>query len=158
MGAAAPASAPISPPDPSLSVFDVARPGSLRPASGELFRPRQYPAMRVVMMVCYALACLVGVSFIISEIFVISTSAVAAYNSPSLDDVPAEYRARVQTTARAGGVIAFLLVQAMLFLYHGLSALAFVAAAESIKVALDIQNNTHEAAHYCRQVWLKSSA
>lgn len=47
-------------------------------------------------------------------------------------------------------VLAYLLLTGMTVLFYGAIIVSFIAAAESIRVLLDIQRNTQETAHYTR--------
>jgi hypothetical protein len=118
-------------------------------ARGIPFRPREYPALKVVMYVLYGFAILTACSFIISELLLIAGGTLGLFSGS--DDSAADSFRRSSSALAAGGIMAFLLAQAITIGYHALAALWFVASAEMIRVFLDIQNNTHEAVHFVRQ-------
>jgi hypothetical protein len=113
------------------------------------FRPRQYPAMRIIIVICYVLTVLVAISFVISEIVVFTGGAAAILGGRPTSPFA---RSSGNVGMTFATIFVFLITQVTLVAYHGLAALLFVAWAESIRVWLDIQNNTHEAAHYSRQI------
>jgi hypothetical protein len=120
-------------------------------ARGIPFRPREYPALKVVMYVLYGFAILTACSFIISEILLIAGGTLGLFSGSADDGAADSFRRTSSSALAAGGIMAFLLAQAITIGYHAIAALWFVASAEMIRVFLDIQNNTHEAAHFFRQ-------
>jgi hypothetical protein len=109
------------------------------------------------MYVLYGFACLTALSFVITEIMLIAGGTLGVFSGSPMDDVPPQFRDQMRSTARAGGIIAFLLAQGITIAYHALAALWFVASAEMIRVFLDIQQNTHEGAHYAKQTFYRNS-
>lgn len=120
-------------------------------ARGIPFRPREYPALKVVMYVLYGFAILTACSFLISEILLIAGGTLGLFSGSSNSDAADSFRRSSSSALAAGGIMAFLLAQAITIGYHAIAALWFVASAEMIRVFLDIQNNTHEAAYFVRQ-------
>jgi hypothetical protein len=105
--------------------------------------------MRIIIVICYVMTGLVALSFIISEILFFTGGAMAIFGGRTTSTLP---RSSGEVGSTVATAIFFLITQVTLVTYHGLAALLFFAWAESIRVWLDIQNNTHEAAHYSRQM------
>jgi hypothetical protein len=103
------------------------------------FQPRQYPAMRIIITVMYVFAGLVLCSFCISVLLFIVALAGGA-NAAAND----------QAGMAAFGVATAVAGLAASFVAHALLIVVFMASAESIKVWLDIQQNTQEMAYYSR--------
>jgi hypothetical protein len=101
------------------------------------FRPRAYPAMTIVMWVCYVLAGLFALSLVVSIV------AIAMGASAGLSHIS-------ETNEISAVSFVMVMTMAMTTLGHGICILICVYAAEIVKVVLDIQRNTQEAAHYVR--------
>jgi len=99
------------------------------------FRPRDCPALRTIGSIYRVAAILVGVFFCIAELIL-----VIGFMNAATDD-------RI-----IGSVLpSFLWSQLILISSCASMILTFIAIAEAIKVGLDIQNNTHAAAHFSEQ-------
>jgi hypothetical protein len=105
------------------------------------FRPREYPGLRIIITMLYVFAGLVVAQFLLSLIFMLMTTGTGLL-------------AVLNTDAAASGAIVGLIGMAIMFVislvFHGAFVILFVGSAESIKLWIDIQRNTQEAAHYAR--------
>lgn len=128
------------------------QPAFLTPSvsSGGSFRAREYPALRLAITALYVLAGLIGVMFVLSEIMLFFSGA-SAVMGPS--NIPEDLRAKMMV----GGMIAFLFSQFFLIIGYGSAAFGCVISAELIRVWLDVQNNTHESAHYVKALYHNAS-
>jgi hypothetical protein len=99
------------------------------------FRPRDYPALRTISRIYRVAAVLVGALFCIAELILIV--GFMSQLSSALDIEPL--------------VRSFVISQLIFISSCGSLILTFVAIAEAIRVGLDIQNNTHAAAHFSEQ-------
>ena len=96
------------------------------------------------MIACYILAGLVGFSFLLSEVVVISSGRLTI----------------MANSAFAGSsfsLLGFLVSQVTLVMFHAIGALSLVIVAESIKLGLDIQSNTQETAHFSKQQFYRNA-
>ena len=107
------------------------------------FRPRQYPAMRFVSYFFYGLAVLTAVSLLLS---LIGIAMMAGSGLVGAAAAPGEFGGALAGSSAMFGVVAFV----MSILYHGMFIALFVYAAESVRIVLDIQQNTQETAHYTK--------
>jgi hypothetical protein len=103
------------------------------------FEPRQYPAMRIIIVVLYVFAALVGCSFALSSVLMIIGIVTGA--SRTLDQ---------SAGMAAFGAFTGVFVLLSSLIVHGFFAVLFMASAESIRVWLDIQQNTQEAVFLAR--------
>jgi hypothetical protein len=127
----------VSAPSPMVAVGRV--PGGIASSGKPRFEPRQYPATAFLMWACYGLAGLTGVSLVGSTIMLVAALAGGAVTKGF--DGPGE---------AASVVIGLVLLLILNAIAHAFVVLAFVALAEGVKLALDIQANTQEAAYNSR--------
>src|SRR5262245_21265289 len=104
----------------------------------EQFKPREYPAVRVIIAAFYVLAILVLGSFMLS-LAVIGYLIWGKDGQSAVANIPFEINL-------SSGVVAF----AVSVGFHGFLLVVFTACAELIRVWLDIQQNTQEAAFYAK--------
>lgn len=130
-------SSSISRPTSTPSI-DAGTSGKYRPT----FRARQYPAMRFVSIFFYCLAGLAALSLVLSLIFVAMTAGggmLAAVGGNDLD-----------AAAGGGAMMMAVMMGIVSLIYHGMLIAMFVYAAESVRIVIDIQQNTQETAHYTK--------
>ena len=96
------------------------------------FRPRQYPAMRAISIIFYVLTALVILNFILLEALLILSQG--------------------STPDQRFGHAELAVASLVNLLFHGMQAVTFMFAAELIKIIVDIQSNTQEAAFRLRQM------
>jgi hypothetical protein len=133
-----PAFIPQAPEPPPTPATPYQSPAVATPTWKPSFEPRKYPAMRAMILVLYILAALTAISFVFSIGFVVLMLVRA-------ESMPEDWRADAGT--RVVGAITAL--AATLF-SHTILLLLFMGSAESIRVWLDIQQNTQETAFYAR--------
>lgn len=105
------------------------------------FRPREYPALRIIIMVLYVFAGLVVAQFLLWLFFLLSTSGRNLLRVLQYD---------TSGTSALFGIIGFAIMIVISLVFHGACVVLFVGSAESIKLWIDIQRNTQEAVHYAR--------
>ena len=107
------------------------------------FRARQYPAMRFVSYFFYGLAVLTALSLLLSLVGIAMLTGGSMITGAA---APSEMAAAMMGSSIIGGILMFVFT----LLYHGMFIAMFVYAAESVRVVLDIQQNTQETAHYTK--------
>jgi len=121
-------------PDPQPMLPTISPAASSKP----VFRPREYPALRVIITVLYVFAGLVVAQFLLSVVLMFLGSG---RGMPS---------AFVSDEAAIVGLIGMAIMFAISLVFHGAFVMLFVGSAESIKLWIDIQRNTQEAAYFAR--------
>ncbi len=99
------------------------------------FEPRRYPALRAIIVVLYVFAAVTLCGFLITLLFLFM--AVVSIFSRSGEH-----------SAVGMGIVGAPI--ALSLAMQAVTIIVFMASAESIKVLLDIQQNTQEAAHCAR--------
>jgi len=96
------------------------------------FHPRKYPALTAVCITLYRLAAFHVLAFIVETVWMLGAAGMSVYQ-------------------RNGAAVpgAFLLI-VFAFCFHAFCAIMLVAAAELIRVVVDIQQNTERMAFYSR--------
>ncbi len=100
-----------------------------------MFRPREYPAMQIIIVLLYVAAAILVCSFLFHVVVVCLAFASSAGS---------EGLGLVMSAGLLGLFISFI--------FHGILVVGFVASAESIRVVIDIQQNTQETAFFANIV------
>ena len=110
-------------------------------------RVRKYPAMRFVSYFFYGLAVLTALSLVLSLIGIaMMVGGGMMAGAQTMGTEFSEAGGAMAGTSAMFGIFMFV----MSVLYHGTFIALFVYAAESVRIVLDIQQNTQETAHYTR--------
>ena len=97
--------------------------------------------MKIIIIVLYALAGLTALNFVLSVVMLFYSTLQGAFSS-------VRGGAEELTPAVVLGGLFLLLLS---FLFHGVFVITYLAAAESIRIIIDIQRNTQETAYYAQQ-------
>ena len=130
---------PAGTPPPIPFPGTAPEPPALR--SRAIFRPREYPALRIVIVVHYLIAALIVALFVLGEVAMLGGMFRGMVNNPR---VPAEDANSL--------MFAFIIAQGFWIVVHAAAITLVVGAAESIRVVLDIQHNTQETAFYVKRI------
>lgn len=141
---AAPAPRAPTPPaaEPSFLRDTGSSPSLSTSSSGSAaFRPREYPALRIIIIVLYCLAGLVVLQFLLLLLFLLVGAFGGAYVALGSGQ---------SSSASLAGLIGMLISFVILLVSHGMLVILFTGSAESIRLWIDIQRNTQETAHFTR--------
>lgn len=97
--------------------------------------------MKIIIIVLYALAGLTALNFVLSVAMLLYSTLQGAFSSVRGGD----------TQLTPAVVLAGLFLLLLSFLFHGVFVIAYLAAAESIRIIIDIQRNTQETAFYTQR-------
>lgn len=107
----------------------------------QTFTPRSYPMMQVIITVLYVFAGLTALSCICT---------VCAFLAGGIASLSVASQGEGAAAASALGMFGALTMIISTLIVHAIFLVFFMASAESIRLWLDIQANTQEAAYYAR--------
>ena len=131
---------PPPPATPAAPAFAPAEEPVIR--SRGIFRPREYPALRIIIIVLYVLAALIFADFVLGELFLFGGTFAGLASVPS----------RQNEDARSAVSLLFFFTQTILIISHATAITIVVGSAECVRVFLDIQHNTQEAAFHSKRI------
>lgn len=131
-----------SSPPTSVPVLDLHAPRTSKWRHS--FEPRKYPAMSIIVTSLYVLAALCVVEFLLTSGVLIAAS-MSSTPPRSQEQTVTEF-----VQAKSLSAVAVAVIIAMSLVIHASTVLFLVASAESIRIWLDIQENTQEAAFHAR--------
>ena len=135
-----PGAAPAPPPPPTPQIQVQPRQSVSTVSAG--FRPREYPALRIITFILYGLAALAVLDFVLSMVLLYVGSFQEAIES---------YLKTGDSGISSAMILGSVLLALFSLLFHGMFIVAFLASAESIRIVIDIQRNTQETAFYAKR-------